>query len=186
MVHGGASSARGTWALTAPSYANKFHIIGPDHRGHGETDWDPEARYSIPEYAADLAAFVDALSLAPFFLIAHSMGGLISMAYAADHAETVRALVLVDAGLRFGEQAAAPRPSPLLARPLKFDSRADAESFSVCSRSAGPSVSRADPKMACTVPISEPPAIAAASEPDGAVLLVRTSPPRICRRTSGA
>ncbi len=129
LAHGGASSARGTWLLTAPAFADRFHIVAIDHRGHGETEWDPDARYSLDEYASDLAAFVDALSLAPFFLIAHSMGGLISMAYAADHAETVRALVLVDAGLRFGDPPAAPRPSPLLARPLKFDSRADAEAY---------------------------------------------------------
>jgi len=97
MVHGGASSARGTWTLTAPSYANHFHIIAPDHRGHGETDWDPDARYGLPEYVADLAALIDALRLPPFFVIAHSMGGFITLAYAAEHPESIRGLVLVDA-----------------------------------------------------------------------------------------
>ena len=129
MAHGGASSARGTWLLTAPAFADRYHIVAIDHRGHGETEWDSEARYTLDEYSADLSAFVEELSLAPFFLVAHSMGGLISMAYAADHGETIRALVLVDAGLRFGDPSAPPRPSPLLARPLKFDSRADAEAY---------------------------------------------------------
>jgi pimeloyl-ACP methyl ester carboxylesterase len=33
FVHGGASSARGTWMMTAPAFADRFHIIAPDLRG---------------------------------------------------------------------------------------------------------------------------------------------------------
>jgi pimeloyl-ACP methyl ester carboxylesterase len=129
MVHGGASSARGTWTFTAPSYASNFHIIAPDHRGHGETDWDPDARYSMSEYVADLAALVDALRLPPFFVIAHSMGGFITLAYAAEHAESIRGLVLVDAAPRYDDPPLQMRGNPWAARPLTFESRDEAEAF---------------------------------------------------------
>src|SRR5262249_2634881 len=50
-------------------------------------DWDPDARYTMSEYAADLVALVGALRLQRFFVIAHSMGGFITLVYAAEHAE---------------------------------------------------------------------------------------------------
>ena len=139
LAHGGASSARGTWLLTAPAFADRFHVVAIDHRGHGESDWDPEARYTLEEYAADLSALVETRALAPFFLVAHSMGGLISMAYAAEHAATIRALVLVDAGLRFGPPPPGARNTPLADRPLKFASRAEAEAY---ARSMFPDAAR--------------------------------------------
>lgn len=64
LMHGGASSARGTWAPTAPAFADRFHVVAPDHRGHGETDWDPEAGYAVNEYAADVDAFARARAAA--------------------------------------------------------------------------------------------------------------------------
>jgi pimeloyl-ACP methyl ester carboxylesterase len=115
--------------LTAPAFADRFHVLAIDHRGHGETEWDADARYTLDEYAADLHAFVVELGLPPFFLIAHSMGGMISVAYAAEHADTIRALVLVDSGLRFGDPPAAQRQPQLSSRPLKFSSRAEAEAY---------------------------------------------------------
>jgi pimeloyl-ACP methyl ester carboxylesterase len=139
LAHGNASSARGTWLLTAPDFADRFHILAIDHRGHGETDWDADACYSLDEFALDLHAFVTALDLPPFFLLAHSMGGFISMLYAADHADTIRALVLVDCGLRFGATPSAARANALAERPLTFASRAEAEEW---ARSRFPDAAR--------------------------------------------
>ena len=49
-------------------------------------------------YTADLAAFVDALGLKRFTLVGTSMGGRISMHYAATHAGRLERLVLNDIG----------------------------------------------------------------------------------------
>ena len=118
LIHGGNSSARGTWLLTAPGLAGRFHVIAPDLRGHGETDWDPEARYFTSTYADDIAALVKALGIGPFWLVAHSMGGGISINYASRHPDMVRGLVLVDSGVRFGppEQSGPARAPPALFR----------------------------------------------------------------------
>jgi pimeloyl-ACP methyl ester carboxylesterase len=127
LMHGGGSSARGTWTPTAPAFASRFHIVAPDHRGHGESDWDADARYGVGEYAADFDAFVRALELPPFFVVAHSMGGFITLTYAAEHAAAIKGLVLVDSAPHF--EPITGRVNPWASRPLRFDSRADAEAY---------------------------------------------------------
>jgi esterase len=139
LVHGGHSSARGTWLLTAPAFAERFHIIAPDLRGHGETDWDPEASYFTSTYADDIAAVVKALGIGPFWLVGHSMGGGVSITYASRHPDMVRGLVLVDSGVRFGPPE---QRSPREHRPLSFASRAEAEGY---ARSLMPETARGRP-----------------------------------------
>jgi len=96
-VHGYTGSAD---AFNAPArhFADRVHIIAPDVRGHGESQWSPEGAYQYSDQAADLAALVDRLGLDRFVLIGTSMGGIIAMAYAAQHAERLRGLVINDIG----------------------------------------------------------------------------------------
>ncbi len=77
---------------------DRARIIAVDVRGHGESAWSPAAAYQYPDQAGDLAAFVDTLGLERFVLIGTSMGGRIAMAYAVQHADRLRALVLNDIG----------------------------------------------------------------------------------------
>ncbi len=74
-----------------------FHVTVPDIRGRGQTDRAPRGHYQLTDYAADIAALVDALPLQQPVVIGHSMGARIAAAYCAlydshDHAP----LVLVD------------------------------------------------------------------------------------------
>ena len=96
-VHGYTGSAQ---AFNAPSrhFGDRVHIIAPDVRGHGESAWSPEGAYQYKDQAADLAALVDRLGLDRFTLIGTSMGGIIAMAYAAQHPERLRGLVINDIG----------------------------------------------------------------------------------------
>src|SRR5919199_1817651 len=128
LLHGGSSSARGTWLRTAPAFVDRYHIIAPDHRGHGETEWDPEAGYTVPNYVGDFEQVVDQLALPRFDLVGHSLGGRISLAYAAQHPENVRRLVLVDSGPRDLGSADAVRLR-MPDRPLTFDTREQAEAY---------------------------------------------------------
>jgi pimeloyl-ACP methyl ester carboxylesterase len=66
--------------------------------------------YSYPRYAADLAEAVDALGLRGFVLVGHSMGGTVSLQYAATHPGRVGKLVVVDSTLQMtAERVAALR-----------------------------------------------------------------------------
>jgi len=96
-VHGYTSSAD---AFSAPAriFRNRFHFIVPDVRGHGESGWSSAGAYQYADQVADLAAIVDRLGLERFTLVGTSMGGIIAMAYAAEHAQRLVRLVINDIG----------------------------------------------------------------------------------------
>ena len=95
-VHGGAAHAH-WYDYVAPGFTLDHHVLSLDLRGHGDSAWAADPRtYSWQAYAADLDAVVEKLDLRDFVLIGHSMGGMISLVYAASHPERMGALVIVD------------------------------------------------------------------------------------------
>lgn len=96
-VHGYTSSAEAFNAL-ARRFHDRFHIVAPDVRGHGESAWSPDGAYQYRDQVSDLAGLVDQLGLTRFILIGTSMGGLIAMAYAEAHAARLLGLVINDIG----------------------------------------------------------------------------------------
>ncbi len=96
-VHGYTSSAQAFNAF-ARHFHDRFHIVAPDVRGHGESAWSPGGAYQYRDQVGDLAGFVDQLGLTRFTLIGTSMGGIIAMAYAEAHAERLVTLVINDIG----------------------------------------------------------------------------------------
>jgi esterase len=96
-VHGYTGSADAFNAL-ARHLKDRFHILAPDVRGHGESAWSPAGAYQYADQAGDLAAFVDRLELERFVLIGTSMGGIIAMAYAVEHGARLSGLVINDIG----------------------------------------------------------------------------------------
>ena len=96
-VHGYTSSAEAFNAL-ARRISDRSHVIAMDVRGHGESTWSPDGAYRYADQASDLASLVDALGIERFVLIGTSMGGIIAMAYAAQHPQRLRALAINDIG----------------------------------------------------------------------------------------
>jgi esterase len=96
-VHGYTSSAQAFNAL-ARHLRERYRILALDVRGHGESAWSPTGAYRYADQASDLAAFAGQLGLDKFVLIGTSMGGIIAMAYAAEHAERLLRLVINDIG----------------------------------------------------------------------------------------
>jgi len=96
-VHGYTSSAE---AFNAPArhLQDRYRILALDVRGHGESAWSPTGAYRYADQASDLAAFAGQFGLDKFVLVGTSMGGIIAMAYAAEHAEQLRGLVINDLG----------------------------------------------------------------------------------------
>lgn len=76
-----------------------FHVVAPDHRGHGASAKpSAEADYSLAIFAADALALVDALGWDRFALLGHSMGGMIAQTIALAAPGRLTALVLMDTG----------------------------------------------------------------------------------------
>ena len=94
-VHGGAAHAH-WYDFVAPGLTANHHVFSLDLRGHGDSAWADPRTYSFKTFAADLNAVVEKLDLRDFVLIGHSMGGMISLIYAATHPGRVGRLVIID------------------------------------------------------------------------------------------
>ena len=97
FLHGGALTAH-TWDLCCLALRDEFHCIALDQRGHGDSDWAPDANYSIAAQREDVRGFVDRLGLDRFVLVGMSMGAINALAFAVNYSERLSALALIDAG----------------------------------------------------------------------------------------
>ena len=67
-----------------------------DHRGHGESDWDADARYDVGFFVEDLQGVLRELGRRPV-LVGASLGGITALlAETAQESSIAEALVLVD------------------------------------------------------------------------------------------
>jgi pimeloyl-ACP methyl ester carboxylesterase len=103
LLHGGRDHCR-NWDWVAARLRHKWHIIAPDLRGHGDSQWSASGNYNMASYLYDLAQLVHQLKLAPMSMIAHSLGGSIALRYAGTYPENVRRLVAIE-GLGLSPQA---------------------------------------------------------------------------------
>ena len=99
-VHGSAAHAH-WFDFVASGLNDEYHVLAPDQRGHGDSEWDSAAdpRYNYDRYAADLDELTEKLDLRDFILVGHSMGGLVSTVYAATYPGRARAFIMVDSSL---------------------------------------------------------------------------------------
>ena len=97
FLHGGALTAH-TWDLCCLALRDEFHCIALDQRGHGDSDWAPDADYSIAAQREDVRGFVEQLGLDRCVLVGMSMGAINALAFAIHYAERLSHLVLIDAG----------------------------------------------------------------------------------------
>lgn len=77
--------------------ARGWHVVAPDLRGHGETEWPKgEGAYSFDTFAEDLLELAASRGWSSFTVLGHSMGGMIVQEVALARPEVVDALVLMD------------------------------------------------------------------------------------------
>lgn len=94
LVHGLGSSTL-DWEYQLPALSARHQVVLMDVRGHGQSD-KPRERYSIAGFAADAAALIEHLGLAPVHLVGISMGGMIGFQLGVDHPELLRSLTTVN------------------------------------------------------------------------------------------
>jgi pimeloyl-ACP methyl ester carboxylesterase len=95
LLHGGRDHCR-NWDWTAEALQEDWHIIAPDLRGHGDSQWSPDGSYMMAGYIYDLAQLIHQQRLAPVSIIAHSLGGNIALRYSGIYPESVARLVAIE------------------------------------------------------------------------------------------
>ena len=95
LVHGGRDHCR-SWDWVADRLRHHWHVVAVDLRGHGDSAWSPDGDYTLPAYIYDLAQFIHQLSVPQVTLVAHSLGGVISLRYAGLFPEKIRKLVAIE------------------------------------------------------------------------------------------
>jgi pimeloyl-ACP methyl ester carboxylesterase len=96
LLHGGGQT-RHAWGSTAKELgALGFYAISMDHRGHGDSSWDPAGDYSGDAFVADLLGVIDQLGTKPV-LVGASLGGIAALMAETRSACSIAAgIVLVD------------------------------------------------------------------------------------------
>ena len=107
LVHGGLEHAR-VWDQLAQQLSADWHVLVPDLRGHGDSDWSTGGAYAIPDFVPDIAALVAELGDRPVTLVAHSLGGNVAIHYTALFPERVDRLCVIE-GLGFSPKVRAER-----------------------------------------------------------------------------
>jgi len=97
LLHGFGNDAH-IWDDFAPSVAPHYRVLALDHRGHGDSDWDPQRRYEHEALLADVESATAELGIERLVLIGHSLGGRIATLFAGRHPERMAGLVIVDVG----------------------------------------------------------------------------------------
>ncbi|HUC65556.1 MAG TPA: alpha/beta hydrolase [Stellaceae bacterium] len=95
LVHGGRDHCR-NWDWVAQALRHDWHILAPDLRGHGDSQWSPDGSYSMAAYIYDLAQLIHQQELAPVTIVAHSLGSMITLRYTGIYPEHVRKLVAIE------------------------------------------------------------------------------------------
>ena len=95
LQHGGMDHGR-SWDPVALALKDDWHVIVPELRGHGDSQWTPDGDYTMAAYVYDFAQLIHQQSLAPVTIVSHSLGGNIAIRYAGAYTENVRKLVAIE------------------------------------------------------------------------------------------
>lgn len=95
LLHGGRDHCR-NWDWVARSLQPHFHVMAPDLRGHGDSEWAKGSSYSLADHVYDLARMIADCAASPVTIVSHSFGGMISLAYAGTYPDRVSRLAVLD------------------------------------------------------------------------------------------
>lgn len=95
LIHGLGSSGD-DWAFQLDDLSREHTLILPDLRGSGRSD-KPPGPYSISQFASDLWALLDALSIENVDIVGFSLGGAVAQEMALLRPTNVRRMVMCNA-----------------------------------------------------------------------------------------
>ena len=101
LLHGITDTWR-SFEPVLPSLPDDWHVVSLSQRGHGGSD--EASSYRTREFAADAAAVMQALGLAPAVVVGHSMGAANALRVAIDFPARVRGIVAAGAFASFADK----------------------------------------------------------------------------------
>lgn len=104
LTHGIGSSGR-DWAPIVPALAEKYQVLTWDVRGFGRSEKNPNAEYSLRQFAADLAGLLDHIGVAKAYIGGTSMGGTITQRFILDYPEKTAAAIIMSTSSQVNERA---------------------------------------------------------------------------------
>jgi pimeloyl-ACP methyl ester carboxylesterase len=99
LLHGGTVTSA-SWSDSLSVFAERYHVVAPDSRGHGKT-FNPTGKLSYQLMADDVAGLIQALDLPHPLVMGYSDGGQIALELAIRHPGLAGALVVAGASHRF-------------------------------------------------------------------------------------
>ncbi|NET57734.1 MAG: alpha/beta hydrolase [Symploca sp. SIO2E6] len=94
LLHGLGDHAL-VWSNLGNYLSDRYHIVAPDMRGHGESS-KPEQNYRFADAIADLEALMEHLNWSAVHIVGHSWMGKLVPIWAKQHPERFRSMILVD------------------------------------------------------------------------------------------
>jgi pimeloyl-ACP methyl ester carboxylesterase len=94
LLHGLADSAV-VWTSLGNYLSNRYHIVAPDMRGHGESS-KPDIGYSFESAIADLEALMVHLNWDDAHILGHSWTGKLAPIWARQNPDRFCSMILVD------------------------------------------------------------------------------------------
>src|SRR5262249_624455 len=100
LLHGNSANCW-WWQWVAEELPKDLRLLALDLRGHGDSQWVEPPAYKPHDYAADLAGFIgeEVPGEGPI-VVGHSMGGVVTLAFAERHADLTRGVVVIDTAVK--------------------------------------------------------------------------------------
>ena len=96
LLHG-YQDVSASWQFTVDAFERDWHVIAPDWRGYGLSEWSPAGCYWQPDLLADLEVILDHFEPElPAIVVAHSMGANIASLFAGLRADRVHKFVNIE------------------------------------------------------------------------------------------
>lgn len=94
LLHGFCGSSA-YWERIVPLLQGHIRVIAPDLRGHGLSETDDAESGAMAIYADDVAELLEQLHIKQAYVLGHSLGGYITLAFTENHADKLAGFGLV-------------------------------------------------------------------------------------------
>jgi pimeloyl-ACP methyl ester carboxylesterase len=96
LLHGFLDLSWG-WEDVAALLADRYRVLAPDFRGHGDSEWiGPGGYYHFQDYVADVDDVIARLAPGRVSIVGHSMGGSVASYWAGTRADRVQRVALLE------------------------------------------------------------------------------------------